>query len=316
MDDYTGAEHGGPLKGYNMNWVDGIIIAAFVSGIIWGVRNREMFPAFILFVVCIFSLSIAALFAEPVARATGGAPFALVLTLVLFLGIPMFAIHRGGGLRLLERNVKWVAPEPVCQIGAPIAAVMIVAAVLAVIFDGALSLAQKIMPLWFLAGGGTVAVDSIRDSSLAMWEIGVFVWFSGPGGIAILVVTGAALVALALRARRLEGRDPLHAMIGEMEKFRKLQEEEAGRTRMSSSSHFHRAMECETAGNMEDAVVDYTRAIQLDRKFALAYFNRGSILARQGKMEDAANDFFKVLTLSEDTDLEQMARKRMEELGL
>jgi hypothetical protein len=316
LDDYTGAEHTGPLRGYNMNWVDGIIIAAFASGVIWGVRNREMFPAFILFLVCIFSLSIAALFAEPLARATGGAPFALVLTLALFFGIPMFAIHRSGGLRLLERNVKWVAPEPVCQIGAPIAAVMIVAAVLAVIFDGALSLAQKIMPVWFISIGGEVAVDSIRDSSLAMWEIGVFVWFSGPGGIAFLVITGAALVALALRARKLEGRDPLHAMIGEMEKFRKLHEESQRGSRVSSSSHFHRAMEYEAAGDYDDAVVGYTRAIQLDRKFSLAYFNRGSILAMQGKMEDAANDFFKVLTLSEGTDLEQMARMRMEELGL
>lgn len=299
-----------------VNWVDGIIIAAFICGVIWGVRSRDMFPAFILFVVCIFSLSIAALFAEPVARATGGAPFALALTLVLFFGIPMFTIHRGGGLRLLERNVRWVASEPVCQIGAPIAAVMIVATVLAVIFDGALSIAQDIMPLWFLAGGGEVAVDSIRESSLAMWEIGVFVWFSGPGGIALLVITGAGLVALALRARKLEGRDPLHALIGEMERFRKLQEEGQKGARMSSSSHFHRAMEYETAGNYDDAVVGYTKAIQLDRKFAMAYFNRGSILARQGKMEDAANDFFKVLTLSEDTDLEQMARKRLGELGL
>jgi len=275
-----------------------------------------MFPAFILFVVCIFSLSIAALFAEPVARATGGSSLALALALVLFFGIPMFVIHRGGGLRLLERNVRWVAPEPLCQIGAPIAAVMIIAAVLAVIFDGALSIAQNIMPLWFLAGGGEVAVDSIRDSSLAMWEIGVFVWFSGPGGIALLVITGAALVALALRARRLEGRDPLHAMVGEMERFRKLQQEDPRSSRVSSSSHFHRAMECETSGNYDDAVVGYTKAIQFDRKFALAYFNRGSILASQGKMEDAANDFFKVLTLSEGTDLELMARKRMGELGL
>lgn len=299
-----------------MNWVDGIIIAAFASGIAWGIRNRDMFPAFILFMVCLFSLSIAALFAEPVARATGGSSLALALMLTLLFGIPMFTIHRGGGLRLLERNVGWVAPEPVCQIGAPIAAVMIISTVLAVIFDGALAIAQNILPLWFLAGGGEVAVDSIRNSALAMWEIDVFVWFSGPGGIAILVITSAALVALALRARRMEGRDPLHAMVGEMEKFRKLQEKERGVSRISSSSYFHRAMECESAGSYDDAVVGYTRAIQLDRKFSLAYFNRGSILANQGKIEDAANDFFKVLTLSEGTDLEQMARKRIEELGL
>ena len=275
-----------------------------------------MFPAFILFMVCLFSLSIAALFAEPVARATGGSSLALALMLTLLFGIPMFTIHRGGGLRLLERNVGWVAPEPVCQIGAPIAAVMIISTVLALIFDGALAIAQNILPLWFLAGGGEVAVDSIRNSALAMWEIDVFVWFSGPGGIAILVITSAALVALALRARRIEGRDPLHAMVGEMEKFRKLQEKERGVSRISSSSYFHRAMECESAGSYDDAVVGYTRAIQLDRKFSLAYFNRGSILANQGKIEDAANDFFKVLTLSEGTDLEQMARKRIEELGL
>jgi len=299
-----------------VNWVDGIIIAAFASGIAWGIRNRDMFPAFILFMVCLFSLSIAALFAEPVARATGGSSLALALMLTLLFGIPMFTIHRGGGLRLLERNVGWVAPEPVCQIGAPIAAVMIISTVLAVIFDGALAIAQNILPLWFLAGGGEVAVDSIRNSALAMWEIDVFVWFSGPGGIAILVITSAALVALALRARRMEGRDPLHAMVGEMEKFRKLQEKERGVSRISSSSYFHRAMECESAGSYDDAVVGYTRAIQLDRKFSLAYFNRGSILANQGKIEDAANDFFKVLTLSEGTDLEQMARKRIEELGL
>ena len=107
-----------------VNWVDGIIIAAFVAGVLWGVRNREMFPALILFVVCIFSLSMAALFAEPLARATGSAPFALALTLALFFGVPMYTIHRSGGLKLLERNIKWVAPEPVCQLGAPIAAVM------------------------------------------------------------------------------------------------------------------------------------------------------------------------------------------------
>ena len=44
-------------------------------------------------------------------------------------------------------------------------------------------------------------------------------------------------------------------------------------------------------GEYDDAIDDYTRAIQLDPVFALAYRNRGSSHAHKGEWEEAVSDY-------------------------
>ncbi len=51
-------------------------------------------------------------------------------------------------------------------------------------------------------------------------------------------------------------------------------------------------------GNFEDAVNDFTQAINTDPNFADAYYNRGLVLGRLEKHEQAISDFTQALTLN------------------
>lgn len=51
-------------------------------------------------------------------------------------------------------------------------------------------------------------------------------------------------------------------------------------------------------GNFEDAVKDFTEAINSDPQFADAYYSRGRVLGRLGKHEQAIDDFTKAISLN------------------
>ena len=68
-------------------------------------------------------------------------------------------------------------------------------------------------------------------------------------------------------------------------------------------------------GRYDEAVGEYTVAILLDPEFALAYYNRGLAYEEQGKKAEAIADFEKLLTLTDNPQLREMAREQIEELS-
>jgi tetratricopeptide (TPR) repeat protein len=62
------------------------------------------------------------------------------------------------------------------------------------------------------------------------------------------------------------------------------------------------------------AIDEYNKAIELHSRYAMAYYNRGMLLVRTGKKGRARTDFQKVISLSEGTELADMARRALQEL--
>lgn len=78
--------------------------------------------------------------------------------------------------------------------------------------------------------------------------------------------------------------------------------------------HFRRAIDCKAQGEYDNAIVEYTRVVELDNNSGLAYFNRGSLFMLQGKKADAIVDFERVIELSDGAALSQLAKYHIEEL--
>ncbi|XP_078382844.1 uncharacterized protein LOC144665486 [Oculina patagonica] len=49
--------------------------------------------------------------------------------------------------------------------------------------------------------------------------------------------------------------------------------------------------------NFDDAICDYTRAIELDKDFAVPYYNRGQIHYRMGRYKEAVEDLRQALRI-------------------
>ena len=65
----------------------------------------------------------------------------------------------------------------------------------------------------------------------------------------------------------------------------------------------------------DEAIVEYTKAIELDSDYVLAYFERGELFQRQGKKADAIADFEKSMSLSQKEDLTVAAKRHISELS-
>src|SRR5437016_4786331 len=61
--------------------------------------------------------------------------------------------------------------------------------------------------------------------------------------------------------------------------------------------YFDRGVQREKAGNLDGAIADYTEAIELDPKFALAYRNRGRVRLLNGYSREAIEDCTKAIEL-------------------
>jgi tetratricopeptide (TPR) repeat protein len=64
----------------------------------------------------------------------------------------------------------------------------------------------------------------------------------------------------------------------------------------------------------DDAIEEYTKAIELDDNWVLAHYERGELYIRQGKKPDAIADFEKVISLSHDRETLKPANRHIEEL--
>jgi tetratricopeptide (TPR) repeat protein len=81
-----------------------------------------------------------------------------------------------------------------------------------------------------------------------------------------------------------------------------------------AKEHFNRALEHEGMNAYSKAIDEYNKAIELHSRDALTYYNRGMLLVRTGKKGRARTDFQKVISLSEGTELADMARRALQEL--
>ncbi len=81
-----------------------------------------------------------------------------------------------------------------------------------------------------------------------------------------------------------------------------------------AKEHFNRALEHEGMNAYNKAIDEYNKAIELHSRDAMAYYNRGTLLVRTGKKGRARADFQKVISLSEGTELADMAKRSLREL--
>jgi tetratricopeptide (TPR) repeat protein len=83
-----------------------------------------------------------------------------------------------------------------------------------------------------------------------------------------------------------------------------------------AKEHFNRALEYEGMNEYNKAINEYSKAMELHSRYAMAYYNRGMLLMRTGKKVRARMDFQKVISLSEGTELADMASRAMQELEM
>jgi tetratricopeptide (TPR) repeat protein len=80
-----------------------------------------------------------------------------------------------------------------------------------------------------------------------------------------------------------------------------------------AKEHFNRALEHEGMNAYNKAIDEYNKAIELNNRDAMAHYNRGTLLVRTGKKTRARTDFQKVISLSEGTELADMAQRALQE---
>jgi len=79
--------------------------------------------------------------------------------------------------------------------------------------------------------------------------------------------------------------------------------------------HFARAKRYEVDGKCKEAIEEYDIAISGSDNYPLAHSNRGSLHLVLGNRVNALYDFEKVIELSDDPDLVEMAQDRVDELN-
>ncbi len=81
-----------------------------------------------------------------------------------------------------------------------------------------------------------------------------------------------------------------------------------------AKEHRNLALNHRLKDEWDDAIVEYTKAIELDNNFTSAYFERGGLYKRLGKKSEAIADFEKVVSLSNKPETVEAAQRYIEEL--
>ena len=89
----------------------------------------------------------------------------------------------------------------------------------------------------------------------------------------------------------------------------------AGIDTSTAKDHRRLALNHRLRDEWDDAIVEYTKAIELDDNFILAHFERGELFQRQDKKADAIQDFEKSISLSQNEDLIISAKRHIDELS-
>ena len=67
--------------------------------------------------------------------------------------------------------------------------------------------------------------------------------------------------------------------------------------RQEAIAYYNRGVDCCIVGSYEEAIKDYSKAIELDGKFAHAYYDRGNVYYKKGANEEAIKDYSKAIEL-------------------
>ena len=69
--------------------------------------------------------------------------------------------------------------------------------------------------------------------------------------------------------------------------------------RQEAIAYYNRGVGCCIVGSYEEAIKDYSKAIELDGKFIPAYYNRGNAYCEKGSYEEAIKDYSKAIELDD-----------------
>ena len=79
-------------------------------------------------------------------------------------------------------------------------------------------------------------------------------------------------------------------------------------------SYYCRGLAYHGKGDLDRAIADFDKAINLNPEFALAYFCRGFAYVIKGEVTKAVSDYEKVIELSDDPALVTLAQRALDEL--
>lgn len=88
-----------------------------------------------------------------------------------------------------------------------------------------------------------------------------------------------------------------------------------GTAKDTAEWHFDQGNKLYSQGRYNEAIEEYTWAIELDPNSTEAYGNRGNAYKLQGMKAEALADFEKVITLTDNPQWIQMARQQIGELS-
>jgi len=62
--------------------------------------------------------------------------------------------------------------------------------------------------------------------------------------------------------------------------------------------YFNRGVTSYKKGQLDQAISDYTKALEINPKYAEAYYNRGNVYSDKGQYDQAISDFTKALEIN------------------
>jgi tetratricopeptide (TPR) repeat protein len=83
----------------------------------------------------------------------------------------------------------------------------------------------------------------------------------------------------------------------------------------TAKDHRRLALNHRLKDEWDEAIVEYTKAIQLDDSYVIVYFERGELFQRQGRKAEAIADFEKAIVLGHKEDLIEAAKRHIGELS-
>ncbi|MFC2056779.1 tetratricopeptide repeat protein [Chloroflexota bacterium] len=83
---------------------------------------------------------------------------------------------------------------------------------------------------------------------------------------------------------------------------------------IQSETHYKNGASLVIDGEYEEAIVELSKAIELDPEFADAYYNRGLAYDFSGEATKAISDYEKCIELSNDPELIEDAQTRLDKL--
>jgi len=83
---------------------------------------------------------------------------------------------------------------------------------------------------------------------------------------------------------------------------------------MQWETHYKNGTTLVIDGEYEEAIVELSKAIELDPEYADAYYNRGLAYNRSGEVAKAISDYEKCIELSDDPEVAKLVQELLDKL--